>query len=564
MRDARPTADCSSSISAICHLPSPQLPSAIPSAAARPRHEIALALGLLLALGIAYSPALGGAIVWDDDAHLTKTGLRTLDGLRRIWFEVGATQQYYPLLHSAFWLEAKLWGDEVLGYHLVNVLQHFTAATLVVVLAQRLGLRGAWLAGFLFALHPVHVESVAWITEQKNTLSLVFYLGAALAYLRFDERRRPLDYLLALVLFLFALMTKTVTATLPAALLVLFWWKRGRLEWRRDVRPLVPWFVLAAASGLFTAWVERRIIGAEGAEFDLGVAQRLLLAPRVVLFYLSKLLWPRDLIFTYPRWTIDTHAAWQYFFPLALAALLAGGWMLRRHTRAPLASLLIFGGSLFPVLGFFNVYPFRYSYVADHFQYLASLAILVPAAALVALALERAGSPRIRHSGQVAMVLLVVACGVLTRRQSRMYTDAETLYRTTLERNPDSYKEHHNLGRLLSRGTTRLPEAITHYEAAIRIKPGHFLAHYSEGVALFIRGQREEALPHFRRVLELAPTNAFFAGASHFFIGTILSADSSRRGEARTELEAAVRLRPNDPEAKAKLAEVTARLGGRE
>lgn len=520
-----------------------------------------LGLLLLALIVLAYSPSLTGSMVWDDDAHITKAALRSWDGLRRIWFEVGATQQYYPLLHSAFWLEARLWGDEVIGYHLVNVLLHFSTASLVVLLGRALHARGAWLAGFIFALHPVHVESVAWIAEQKNTLSMVFYLGAAIAYLRFDERRRAQDYALALALFVFALMTKTVTATLPASLLVVFWWKRGRIDWRRDVVPLLPWFALAAASGLFTAWVERRIIGAEGAEFDLGIAERLLLAPRVVWFYLSKLYWPTNLTFTYSRWKVDAASSWQYLFPLALVGLTAGLWMLRARTRLPLASLLIFGGSLFPVLGFFNVYPFRYSYVADHFQYLASVAIILPTAAHLALLLERAGAPLGRRTGQAVAASLVSVLGVLTWQQSRMYQDAETLYRVTLERNPASYKEHHNLGRLLARGMTRMPEAITHYEAAIRIKPDHFLAHYSAGVALYLTGRPAEAVPHFHRVLELAQKNVYLSGTSHYFLGAILMSESGRLPEARAELREAVRLRPDDAEARAKLAEVEAKIG---
>jgi hypothetical protein len=532
-----------------------------PSRTARSSPDIWLGLLMLGLIVLAYSPALTGGLVWDDDAHITRTALRSWDGLRRIWFDLGATQQYYPLLHSAFWVEARLWGDEVLGYHLVNVLLHFIDASLVVVVAQRLGIRGAWLAGFLFALHPVHVESVAWISEQKNTLSLAFYLGAALAYLRFDQRRRPQDYALALGLFVLALLTKTVTATLPAALLVVFWWQRGRLEWRRDVVPLLPWFVLAAAGGLFTAWVERRIIGAEGAEFDLGLMQRGLLAARVICFYLWKLFWPARLIFTYPRWAVDTAARWQYLLPLGLASLTAAFWWLRGRTRAPLASLLIFGGSLFPVLGFFNIYPFRYSYVADHFQYLASVAIIVATAGLVAWLLDRAGAPFIRRAGQFAVVALLGFLGLLTWRQSRMYRDAETLDRVTLQRNPDSFKEQNNLGRLLARSTRTVGEAIPHYEAAVRLKPDHVLAHYSLGVALYVSGRQSEAVEHFRRVLELKPGGTLLTGNSHFFLGVILMSEPGRLDDALSELTEAVRVKPDDVEARTKFGEALERVG---
>ena len=241
---------------------------------------------------LAYLPAVHGGFLWDDEGHVTKPELQSFHGLVRIWGEVGATQQYYPLLHSAFWVEHRLWGDSLVGYHLMNLLLHAGAACLVVAIMRRLALPGAGLAGLLFALHPVCVESVAWISEQKNTLSAVFYLGAMLAYLHFDRDRRRSHYYLALGLFLLALLSKTVTATLPAALLVIFWWQRARLDWRRDVLPLAPWLLLGACGGLFSAWMERTIIGAGGAEFALTPVQRGLVAGRAICFYLGKLAWP--------------------------------------------------------------------------------------------------------------------------------------------------------------------------------------------------------------------------------------------------------------------------------
>jgi hypothetical protein len=315
----------------------------------------------------AYFPALRGDFLWDDAGHVTNPALQSWSGLLRIWFEPGVTQQYYPLLHSAFWLEHKLWGDAVLGYHLINVLQHALAATLFGALLRRLAVPGAWFAAGLFLLHPVCVESVAWICEQKNTLSLVLYLGAALAYLRFDTVRFPRRYVLATLLFVGALLTKTVTASLPAALLVVFWWQRGRLDWRRDVVPLLPWFVLGAGGGLFTAHFEKVLIGAQGAEFNLGALDRVVLAGRVFWFYLGKLAWPAELIFVYPRWNVDASVWWQWVFTLAGLALLGVLIWWQRRARGPLAAALLFGGSLFPVLGFVNVYPFIFSYVADHF-----------------------------------------------------------------------------------------------------------------------------------------------------------------------------------------------------
>jgi hypothetical protein len=279
------------------------------------------------------------------------------------------------------------------------------------------------------------VESVAWVSEQKNTLSAVFYLAAALAYLRFDGVRRPAPYVLSLLLFGAALATKTVTASLPAALLVVLWWRRGRLSWKADLLPLAPFLCMGAAAGLVTAWVERTFIGASGAAFTLSVADRFLVAGRAVWFYLGKIAWPADLMFIYPRWDVDDAAPWQYLFPAAAAAALAVLFAIRGRSRGPLAAALLFAGTLFPALGFINVYPFVYSFVADHFQYLAA-AVALSAAAAAAAGVSARMPPAARTAAGCAGECVVALLAFLTFRQCAMYSDAETLWRTTIARNP--------------------------------------------------------------------------------------------------------------------------------
>lgn len=481
--------------------------------------EPGLGVVLFASVFAAYAPALGGSLLWDDDQHITRPVMEGWDGLRRIWFELGATQQYYPVLHSAFWLEHRLWGDAMLGYHLANATLHALAACLVVLVCQRLAIRGAWLAGFLFALHPVNVESVAWITEQKNTLSLVWYLLAALAWLRFDASRRPRDFALALGLFAAALATKTVTATLPCALLVVVWWKRGTISGKRDALPLLPWIAIAAAAGLTTAWVEQHVIGASGTEFELSRLQRLLVSGHVVWHDLWALAWPAGLVFTYPRWIVDAKTVAPYLYPAAIAALTVALWMLRQRSRAPLAAFLIFSGSLFPVMGFLNVYPFRYAFVADHFQYHASIALMVLFSAGVTTLLARAPTPQQQRVGQVAVLGVLCVSFVMTRRQAATYADAETLYRATIERNPGGWMARHNLGRLLSRKPGGLTDAIAQFEAVIRLKPDHARAHYALGVALQRVGRGPEAVPHFEAALRFEPDNAPLATNAEFLLG---------------------------------------------
>jgi hypothetical protein len=453
---------------------------------------------------IAHIPALRGAFLWDDNAHVTKPDMRTLHGLWRIWFDLGATQQYYPLLHTAFWIEHHLWGDNAFGYHLIDIAMHAASATLVVLIVRRLKLPGGMLAGFIFALHPVGVESVAWISEQKTTLSALLYLAGALAYLHFDQSRRRSTYFLASGLFALALMSKTVTATLPAALLLVFFWQRGRLSWRRDILPLVPWLFAGAASGLFTAWVERTYIGARGAHFTLSPLQRLLLSGRVICFYVYKLIWPSKLTFVYPHWTIDAGQWWQYSFLIGVLAVLVFLGALARRWRGPLAAFLFFIGTLFPVLGFFNVFPFLYSYVADHFQYLAMLGIIVPVATALTIAATRVSGSR--APSRTAAVALVTVLGAITWRQSEMYRDNETLFRETVVRNPGSSMAHNNLGFELAKDHDRLPEAIEQFEAALRCEPDSAEAHENLGLALSkTHGRLLDGVGHLETALRLQP-----------------------------------------------------------
>jgi tetratricopeptide (TPR) repeat protein len=493
---------------------------------------------LLAVLLAAYYPAWHGGPVWDDDAHLTREALRSADGLYRIWFEPGATQQYYPIVHSAFWILHKIFGDATLGYHLVSICLHALSACLFAVVLRRLAVPGATLAAVIFALHPVHVESVAWITELKNTLSGAFYLVAALAYLRFDRERERTFYGAALVLFVLALLTKSVTASLPAAILVVLWWQRGRIEWTRDVRPLVPFFALGATAGLITAWIERTIVGAHGADYQFTLLERALIAGRAIWFYLAKLVWPADLVFVYPKWRIDQSDPVQYLYPLGALALAAALWALRSRTRAPLAALLFFAGTLFPALGFLNVYPFRYSFVADHFQYLASLGIIALAAAGAARLLDR---PRVAWASTALLVAISVPLAVLTWRQSHDYADAETLYRATIRRNPAATMAYINLGILLiERPQPRADEARTHLETAVRLEPANAAAHVNLGAALQKLARFDEAASAYREALRLRPDDA----GAHNNLGATLE-QLGRVDQAVAEYRESLRLAPD-------------------
>jgi hypothetical protein len=478
---------------------------------------------LALATLAAYQPAWQGGLLWDDQAHLTPPILTSWNGLRLIWTDFTMTQQYYPIVNSAFWVMNRIWGHDTLGYHLVNILLHTGSAVLVWRLLRRWSVPGAMVAAAAFALHPVHVESVAWMSELKNTMSGVFYLLAVTAYVRFDDTRSRRAYALAMVAFILALGSKTVTATLPAGLLAVLWWRRGRIEWRRDVLPLLPFFGAGVAAGAVTAWLEYSWVGAKGSSFGLTLVERVLLAGRAAWFYAVKVVWPAGLMFNYPRWSISQAVGWQYLYPLALVVVLGGLWAIRGRTRAPLAAAVFFLCTLFPALGFVNVYPFRYSFVADHFQYLASLGLISALAAGLTLAVRkwRPGVPEATLAIAVAAPLFM-----LTFLESRHYADSDTLYRTTIARNPSSLLARTNLsGDLLDRGPESLAEAEQLAESAVRLGPEDAAAHNNLGLAWQKMGRTEDALREHQK-----PCNWIRS----WLPGTRISASSSPRSDGWT------------------------------
>ncbi len=512
------------------------------------------ALVICLTFG-AYLPSLGGEFIWNDSDYVTAPALRSLAGLGAIWFRLGATEQYYPLLHSFFWVQHRLFGDHPFGYHIVTLLLHSGAAILFALGLRRLAVPGAWLAALLFALHPVHVESVAWITEQKNTLSLLFYLAAALVYLDFDETRRPRAYLAALGLFMVSLLCKTVTVTLPAALLVLFWWKRGRLGWRRDFRPLLPWLALGAAAGLFSSWVEKHYLGAKGVDFDLPLLERGLVAGRAVWFYLGQLVWPFDLNFIYVRWTPDPAVWWQWLFPLGLLGLAGVLWLQRHRSRALLAGFLFFIGSLFPVLGFVNLYGGLYSFVWDHWQYLADLGPLALAGAALS-----GGWERVRPVGPFLGAVLVGLCAVLTWYHGGMFHDDVTLYRATLARNPSAWMAHYNLGCILMRNPADVPEAVAEFETTLRLRPEHMGARGNlAGILVNDPARLPEAVVQYEAVLRMDPA----AAEAHYNLASALAKTPGRLPDAIAEFEAALRIKPDHEGAHYNLANALAKIPGR-
>ena len=464
------------------------------------------ALLLTLVTVVVHLPALRCEFIWDDDYYVTENDtLRDMDGLVRIWTQPGAVPQYYPLVHSVFWVQYQLFKLNPVSYHAVNLFCHLLVSLLWWRVLKRLSIPGSFLAAMIFAVHPIQVESVVWVTELKNVLSGVFYLLTALAYLRFtgiNESTQPQNqsplrwrwYVIALLCFTAALLSKTVVCTLPAAMVLVMWWKRRTFPWR-DLACLLPLFALGLAMGLHTAAMEKNHVGAEGADWAFCLADRLLIAGRVLWFYASQLVLPMKMVFFYDYWQIDPNQYWQWFFPvgvlLVIYALLRNRQLL---TGKPLVGILFFAGTLFPALGFINVFPMRYSFVADHFQYLAGMGIIAVVAGLLWHGLRN--FPKVRLT---ASMLIIVLLSLRTTTYIPAYTNQQTLWQHVIANNNAPWMALNNLGALY-RDAGEHDKAMICFKQGIIHRPNEYSIYNNLGLTYRDLQQYDRAA----RVLEYA------------------------------------------------------------
>ncbi len=532
--------------------------------------RLRLAGGLAVLVLAAYMPALRGGFVISDDSVLARNPRLTApDGLWRIWFST-ESEQYQPLVQTSYWLEHRIWGLRPWGYHLVNVMLHVANALLVWSLLRKIGVKGAAVAAALFALHPVNVESVAWIYERKNVLSGLFYFLTFAALFRFDEDHGWRWYGIALLLFVAALLSKASTVVLPAVLLLYWWW--GRTSWRwRKLAASIPFFVLAGSMAALTVWYEKQHTGAIGVEYSAGFAERFARAGGFVAFYLGKFFVPHNLMFFYPRWSVDPSAVCSYLphvvMVVALIVLVSQRRTWGRPVLFGLGSYLI---ALFPVLGFFDIYYHRFSFVADHFQYLALVGLIALCVHGVACGLERWGSigvgpvtNKARLGGHLLGIVAIGACWLLSWQQARIYQNTQTLCEDILRRAPDSWVANYKLGEYCVRTSGGRQEpthrALDHFERALRLNPDHGPTLAAVGAVLGTLGRNDEALPYLRRAVAADPENPVF----HINVGAILERRSDFPG-AIAEYEEAVRCGPHLSTARVRLGQALIRAGRRE
>jgi tetratricopeptide (TPR) repeat protein len=526
-----------------------------------------LALLLVVATVLAYLPVWHAGLIWDDRSFIMDNPLiRRADGLWRFWFSTMPVD-YYPVTSTLWWIEWRLWGENPMGYHGVNVLLHALDALLLWRLLARLKIPGSWLAAAIFAVHPVNVESVAWIAERKNVLAMLFYLASLSCFVRSDSSTASAGvhgpssvssssvvsswrwYGLALTAFFLALLSKTVVAPMPFVLLGLVWWQRGKVK-RADVLRVLPFFAMAAFIGSISFWFQsHRAIGADIVRTDSFWA-RLAGAGWVTWFYAYKALLPFGLRSIYPRWQIDG-GQWLAYLPLLLvASVIVACWRTRRAWgKAPLLGFLYFVVMLSPVLGFLDIGFMKFSLVADHWQYFAIIGPIALLAAAIAKGYQRLG-PYSRHVLAAVAGAMLVGLAGLTWRQSELYRDSGTFWRAVLATDADSWGAHNNLGGfLVEQGQS--DEALAHFRMAVELQPAYAKAQYNLGAALREKGQVGEAIVHLQRAVDIAPHYV----EAHNSLARALGQKGEWDG-AMEHLERSLEIDPDQAEAHNNLANV--------
>ena len=569
----------------------------------------ALFAAIIIAVAVVYLPALHGDFVWDDFLLITGNPLlQNFSGLVEIW-SGGRTADYFPLTNTVFWIEHHLFGASPTGYHVVNILLQIANALLVWRLLKLLNIPGAWLAGLIFGIHPVHVASVAWISELKNLLAMFLALLSVLYFL--DSRGRdgppgrpsdsarpavaPYRYTASLVFFALALLSKTQVVFLPVVLLLCAWWRgfgvppsggqsavhlpRPRKRGTPSVRTL-PFFLLAIVLGLVTLWFQSRGIGEE--EIVIGsLPRRIVNAATAIWWYAGHLFVPVRLMAIYPNWRFDSPLVFEWLPLIALIGVLTALWHWRnRETRGAFFAVACFVVALLPVLGLVRMaYVRSGTLVADHLQYFADVPLLALFCAGVAYAWNQR-QRAVKFATATIVMLLVGAMGTYAFGRTEVYRNEETLWQDNLSKNPDAWQAHIMMAQRRFK-QERYAEAAYHAGRAAELKPELADIHNQLGLAYCRLERFEEGIAEYRKALQLKeakPATATSAGvakiranlanaltitANHLSeSGLPVPEEATRRyGEAIRQYEEALELDPQQPAIHRNLGMLLAQLG---
>jgi len=469
------------------------------------------ALAIVFLCLFIYIPSLTNGFIWDDDTNLYNSlWLQAQNGLKVIW-SWDKMYQFYPLNFTSFWLEHKLWGLNPAGYHTVNMLLHIFNALIIFRIVQMLYPRAAFIATLLFAVHPIQVETVAWITERKNLLSLFFFLLAFLAFIRVERTKKLQDYFFTIALFVCALLSKSIAASFIAVPVLYEWWKRGAVT-RQTIRFSLILFAIGLFGALLSVYLELYHAGAHGTAFALSFPEKFILAGRIILFYIYKSCLPFNFIFIYPRWTVDMHQWWQWLFPAVATSILAILIICSKKIgRGALALFVFYLIAIFPVMGFLNVFSMQFSFVADHYSYLTTpcLFLLLCAGLIFLYDHVRIYLPelpsrlrRIIKYGALSLVIVYLcgSCMVLTRN----YIDETTLWTNVLKANSKAGIAYINLGVIYSQ-LGRNEEAVGLLKKALETDYRKAITFNNIGLIYADMGNAGEAESAYQKAIEIEP-----------------------------------------------------------
>lgn len=510
---------------------------------------------LVLLVLVAYSPCFRAGYVWDDRQIVDNTLLKSPAGLKSIWLRPSSTagfeSGYWPLAYTTFWLEHQVWGEfKPYILHMGNVLLHTLNALLVWIILRRMGINGAWFIAAVFALHPVRVESVAWVAQRKDVLSAFFYLSAFWCYLRAQTGAARRFMSLCLICFALAMLSKSIVVTLPVTLLIYRWYRRGTIS-KEDISCVLPVFLLGGALAVFGV-----LMAGESAETGyLSWLERFLVAGKIYWFYLSKLLLPVNLIAVYPKWHIHASQWTQYLYPLSAFGLTVLLWGLRRKIgRGAFSAMTFFGVTLLPVMGFVYFAFYEQSYVADRYQYLASIGPTALMISFVLWACDRVLRAHRKIRTAMASLFLTLLI-LLTARQCSLYVNMKTLFEHCLKGNPNSIAAHVNLADALA-NEGRFSEAEHHLLHAESLNPGDAKVQFSLGVLYMKNEKWNKAAERFQKALDIRPNypeSLNGLGASLSEVGLDIPAAKAH--------DRALQLDPNNQEAVLRLALIYGRIG---
>ena len=542
-----------------------------PAAHNRAHHyrDLLLQAAIIVLAGLwIYAPTYHGDWLWDDDQLVTANRTvqsTSLEGLTKLWYNPDGAD-FFPLSYTALWAQWPFFGLRPTGYHVTTIVLHLIGSLLIWALLARMRIPGAWLSGLLFAIHPVAVESVAWVSETKNTLSLPLLLLSCLCWVSQDEAasgpRRTRLYALSIVFFLLSMLAKTSVVALPVVMLLYAWWKRGTVS-QQDAIRTAPFFLISIVLGIITIQYQHgRAIGAETILVG-GVASRIATAGMAILFYLKQIVWPVVLLPIYPRWEVDPPKIWQFLAWPVIGAALALIWANRgtvdrpqwgRHAVFGLGFFLLF---VAPVLGFVTISYMRITWVADHFIYLPMIGVIALIGAAAARwydEVEETAQPLILAGGAI----ILATCALLSFRYANAWASEDALWTHTLKSNHNAWQAHNRLGaKKFSRGD--IEGGYYHFTQSTRLRPDLGETHNNLGSALSAKGRSDEAIKEFSEACRLTP----HVPAMHVNLANALFA-RGRFAEAAEKFGELVDKEPQNPSLVNNYAVALFRKGDRE